>query len=260
MTDILRQLADAASERVAHSSVSREEMRRAAEAMGSDTGFPFEAALRRSGVSFICEVKKASPSKGVICEDFDPVAIAREYDSAGADCISVLTEPTRFLGDVSYLREISGVVSCPLLRKDFIVDDYMIYEAKVCGASAVLLIVSILNDDELRRFISLCDRLGMSALVEVHGQEELERALSCGARVVGINNRDLRDFSVDLGNSVALGAGVPDDIVLVAESGISTHGDVMRMASAGADAVLVGEALMRSDDKAATLGELRYGE
>ena len=232
-------------------------MRGCAVGMDAYTGYPFEAALRADGISFICEVKKASPSKGIIAEEFNHIDIARQYESAGASCISVLTEPTRFLGDVRYLREISEAVSIPLLRKDFVVDEYMIHEAKVMGASAVLLIVSILTDEELSCFIGLCAELGLSSLVEAHNGEEVRRAIHSGATVIGVNNRNLHDFSVDPSNCLALRDLVGDDTVFVAESGISSRDDVRMLEDAGVDAVLIGEALMRADDKKAMLDKLR---
>lgn len=222
-----------------------------------DRTYPFEKALKNDGMSFICEVKKASPSKGIIADEFDPIAIAKEYEVAGASCISVLTEPTRFLGDIAYLEGISQEVSVPLLRKDFIVDEYMIHEAKVRGASAVLLIVSILSEDELSRFISLCKDLGLSALVEVHDESEVETAVRCGARIIGVNNRNLRDFSVDPSNCLRLRRSVPEDIAFVAESGIKNREDVQMLEDADVDAVLIGESLMRAEDKKKILDELR---
>lgn len=222
-----------------------------------DRMYPFEKALKSDGMSFICEVKKASPSKGIIADEFDPIAIAKEYEAAGASCISVLTEPTRFLGDIAYLEGISQEVSVPLLRKDFIVDEYMIHEAKVRGASAVLLIVSILSEDELSRFISLCKDLGLSALVEVHDESEVETAVRCGARIIGVNNRNLRDFSVDPSNCLRLRRSVPEDIAFVAESGIKNREDVQMLEDADVDAVLIGESLMRAEDKKKIFDELR---
>ncbi len=261
MNDILAELSEAAKRRVAESraSVPLEEMKAEAAARGNDKDFPFEAALKAEGVSFICEVKKASPSKGVIAEEFDPVAIARDYEAAGANCISVLTEPTRFLGDIHYLRDIYSEVSIPILRKDFVVDEYMIYEAKAAGASAVLLIVSILSEERLRDYLSICDEIGLSALVEVHDDRELDTAILCGARIIGVNNRNLRDFSVDPTNCLRLRRSVPDGILFVAESGIKDRDDVRVLEDEGVDAVLIGESLMRADDKAAKLQSLRCG-
>ncbi len=261
MSGILGELAEEARARVmrAKEAVSLEEIKRKAVSMPL-TGFPFEAALRKDGMSFICEVKRASPSKGVISEDFPYLDIAREYEAAGASCISVLTEPSRFLGDIRYLSEIADAVDVPVLRKDFVVDEYMIYEARAAGASAVLLICSILDEDTLGRFMRVCDSLGMSALVEAHDREEIRKALICGARVIGVNNRDLRDFSVNPRNCLRLRPYVPDDVLFVAESGISSRSDVDDLKENGVDAVLIGEALMRSPDKAAMLRGLGCGE
>lgn len=217
----------------------------------------FERALARPGISFICECKRASPSKGVIVQDYPYVEIARDYEAAGADCISVLTEPERFLGSVDHLREISSAVKIPCLRKDFVVDDYMIYEARAAGASAVLLICAITNDEDLKSYIDLCGELGLSALVEAHDEDEISRAACAGARVIGVNNRDLRDFSVNTGNSRRLRDAVPDGVLFVSESGISSPDDVARLKEARVDAVLVGEAMMRAADKRAKLAELR---
>lgn len=234
-----------------------EQMEKEALAMECDTGFPFEKKLRLPGISFICEVKKASPSKGVIAEDFAPLSIAREYEKSGADAISVLTEPDYFLGDIRYLRGIRGEVEIPLLRKDFTVDPYMIYEAKAAGASAVLLICTLLDDDMLRRCLGVCDRLGLSALVEAHDGEEIGRALAAGARVIGVNNRNLKDFTVDIQNAIRLRQQVPPEILFVAESGIRSREDVRKLEENGVDAVLIGETLMRSPDKKAALAMLR---
>jgi indole-3-glycerol phosphate synthase/phosphoribosylanthranilate isomerase len=216
----------------------------------------FEDALRRPGVGFICEVKKASPSKGVIAPDFPYLDIAREYVAAGATAISVLTEPNHFLGRDEYCQEIAAEVPIPVLRKEFIVDEYQIWQSATLRASAVLLIVALLNDQTLTRFVALTNQLGMSALVEAHDETELHRALAAGARIVGINNRDLTTFNVDLATSERLGALIPDDVLFVAESGISTRADVERVVAAGADAVLIGETLMRSADKKAALAAL----
>ena len=219
--------------------------------------FGFEKALGRSGLSFICECKKASPSKGLIAPDFKYLKIAEEYEEAGADCISVLTEPEYFLGKSEYLKEISSVVSIPCLRKDFIVDEYMIYSAKLLGASAVLLITSILDESRLKEYIGICDLCGMSALVETHSGGEIDTALRAGARVIGVNNRDLRDFSVSTENAARLRGLVPKDVLFVAESGIRTAEDVKRLYDAGADAVLIGETLMKAEDKGKKLSELK---
>jgi indole-3-glycerol phosphate synthase len=255
---ILDQLAAHARERVA---AKRAEMDTAAlRALALDLprgDFAFERALRGPGVSFICECKKASPSKGVIAEDFPYLQIARQYEAAGADAISVLTEPKWFLGHDSYLKEIASAVSIPCLRKDFTVDEYMIYEAKVLGASAVLLICSILSETQIRDYIAVSDALGLSALVEAHDEAEVEMALKAGARVIGVNNRNLKDFSVDPENSRRLRRLIPGDVLFVSESGVKSTEDVAAIRSMGADAVLVGEALMRAHDKKAMLAKLR---
>lgn len=255
---ILDELAAHARERVAAAKKEKplEEMRRQALSLPKGD-FAFENALKKPDVSFICECKKASPSKGIIAPDFPYLEIAKEYEAAGADCISVLTEPKWFLGSDRYLREIALSVSLPCLRKDFTVDAYMIYEAKLLGASAVLLICSLLGEDALRAHIGLCDELGLSALVEAHDREEVGLALRAGARMIGVNNRNLRDFSVDTDLSRRLRALIPPDVIFVSESGVKTAEDVERLRETGADAVLVGETLMRAPDKAAKLAELR---
>ena len=258
--NILEQLASHARERVElkRQSCPLETLRRKALATERG-GFRFEEALRKPGLSFICECKKASPSKGLIAEDFPYLRIAREYEAAGADAVSVLTEPKWFLGSDRYLREIAEAVSLPCLRKDFTVDPYMIYEAKLLGASAVLLICAILKPEELREDLELCDELGLSALVETHDEAELDTALRAGARIVGVNNRNLKDFSVDPENSRRLRAQVPKEVVFVSESGVKNAADAALLREIGADAVLVGEALMRAADKGAVLRELRGG-
>ena len=219
--------------------------------------FAFEKALSGPDLAFICEVKKASPSKGLIAPEFPYVQIAKDYEAADADAISVLTEPKWFLGSKEYLNEIADAVSVPCLRKDFTVDEYMIWSARARGASAVLLICAILDDARLRAFRELADELGLSALVEAHEEREVERALNAGARVVGVNNRDLRDFTVDTGNSTRLRSLIPDDVLYVSESGVKTAEDVAQLRAMGADAVLIGETLMRAADKTAKLAELR---
>ncbi len=219
--------------------------------------YPFEKALKQDELSFICEVKKASPSKGIIVEDFPYLEIAREYESIGAAAISVLTESEYFLGNGIYLQEISSNVKIPTLRKDFIIDPYQIYEAKIWGASAVLLISEILSEEKLQSFIRLSENLGLSALVESHSLPELKKSLRAGARIVGVNNRDLETFDVDITTSVRLREYVPEDLIFVAESGISTCQDVALLRKNGIDAVLIGETLMRSPDKEATICKLR---
>ena len=223
-------------------------------------GFEFEKALAADGISFICEVKKASPSKGVIAEDFPYLEIAREYEAAGAAAISCLTEPKWFMGSDEYLREIAGAVSIPVLRKDFTICDYQIYEAKTLGASAVLLICALLDTDTIREYIKICDTLGMSALVEAHDEAEVDSALAAGARIIGVNNRNLKDFSVNVNNSSRYRQMIPSDVLFVSESGIKTHKDIEGLQKNHTNAVLIGETLMRSDDKKATLEELLYGK
>ncbi|MCL1903635.1 MAG: indole-3-glycerol phosphate synthase TrpC [Oscillospiraceae bacterium] len=225
--------------------------------VNSSSVFHFEKALKKQNdISFICEVKKASPSKGVICEDFDYIKIAKAYVEAGADAISVLTEPYWFKGSDAYLEEISktvNVLDTPLLRKDFVVDEYMIYEARLLGASAVLLIVALLDSKTLKGYIELCHDMGLSALVETHDEDEVKIALEAGARIIGVNNRNLKTFEVDIKLSERLRKLVPLNICFVSESGIKTREDVQSLIQIGADAVLIGETLM----KGGTLGDLR---
>ena len=223
-------------------------------------GFEFETALKKQGLSYICEVKKASPSKGLISPDFPYLEIARKYEAAGADCISCLTEPQWFLGSNEYLRRIAEAVSIPVLRKDFTVCDYQIYEAKLLGASAVLLICALLSQGEIREYTAVCDALGMSALVEAHDEREIESALSAGARIIGVNNRNLKDFSVDVNNSTRYRKMIPQNVLFVSESGIKTRADTAALEQNKTDAVLIGEALMRSPDIANALKELKGGK
>lgn len=256
--NILDQLAEYARKRVeeAKKKLPAEEIRQQALACPKGT-FAFEHTLKKPGMSFICECKKASPSKGLIASDFPYLQIAKAYEAAGADCISVLTEPKWFLGHDEYLKEIADAVSIPCLRKDFTVDEYMIYEAKILGASAVLLICSILSEEEIRSYIRLCDELGLSALVEAHDENEVQSAVRAGARIIGVNNRNLKDFSVDTDNSRRLREKIPGDVLFVSESGVSSAEDVAKLREIGADAVLIGEILMRAADKKARLHELR---
>ena len=257
----LEQLADHARKRVRAEMKenSLDTMRELAMSKSSATGdlFAFEQALRKEDVSFICECKKASPSKGLIAPNFPYLEIAKEYEAAGADCISVLTEPKWFLGNDEYLKEIAKAVSIPCLRKDFTVDEYQIYQAKVLGASAVLLICSLLTEDQIKDYIRICDNLGLSALVEAHDEQEVQTALNTGARIIGVNNRNLKDFSVDTDNSRRLRELIPPNILFVSESGVRTAEDVETLRKIGADAVLIGETLMRASDKRAKLAELR---
>lgn len=295
---ILDEIAEKTKERVAEQKkkVPLEEMKRQAldiVARETDNGsspyskFLFRDNLAADGISFICEVKKASPSKGLIAPDFPYVEIAKEYEAAGASAISVLTEPFYFQGSNQFLMDIKKEVNIPLLRKDFTVDEYMIYEAKVIGASAVLLICAILDDEQLASYLQLAHELGMSALVEAHDEEEVRRAIACGAGIIGVNNRDLRTFTVDIMNSVRLRKLIPDMVpaksspmkestkgstkgpdpfvecsvhqkmVYVSESGIKTKEDIDRLKANGTDAVLIGETFMRSPDKKKLFAELR---
>ncbi len=282
---ILDEIAAKTKERVAEQKkkVSLEEIKRQALDIvaretnnGSSpyTKFPFRDNLAADGISFICEVKKASPSKGLIAPDFPYVDIAKEYEAAGASAISVLTEPFYFQGSNQFLMDIKKEVNIPLLRKDFTVDEYMIYEAKVIGASAVLLICAILDDEQLASYLKLAHELGLSALVEAHDEEEVRRAIACGAGIIGVNNRDLRTFTVDIMNSVRLRKLIPDTVpvtgtgdaadtlapqkmVYVSESGIKTKEDIDRLKANGTDAVLIGETFMRSPDKKKLFAELR---
>lgn len=259
MATILDTIAEYAKVRVeeAKKVVPLEEMKKRALAMNCDTDFPFEEALGKDGISFICECKKASPSKGLIAEDFPYVEIAKAYEEAGASCISVLTEPKWFLGKNEYLKEITEAVSIPCIRKDFTVDEYMIYEAKTLGASAVLLICAITEKEKLREYLEICDTLGLSAIVEAHDAKELEDAVDAGARIIGVNNRNLKDFTVDIVNSNKLRELVPKGILFVAESGIKTREDVAALEKANVDAVLIGETLMKAENKKAKLAELK---
>lgn len=209
----------------------------------------FKEALKKEGMSYICEVKKASPSKGLIAKDFPYVDIAREYEEAGASAISCLTEPKYFLGKDEYLQEITNVVNIPVLRKDFTVDEYMIYEAKVLGASAVLLICSILSDEQLKTYLDLTKELGLDALVEAHDADEVQRALHANASIIGVNNRDLKTFEIDMNNSIKLRELASEDVIFVSESGIKTSKDIQLLYAHKVDAVLIGETLMRADNK-----------
>ena len=256
--NILEQLAEHARERTERAKRELPFERLQAEALGMPQGdFAFEKALKKDRLAFICECKKASPSKGLIAESFPYLDIAKEYETAGADAVSVLTEPKWFLGSDRYLREIAAAVSIPCLRKDFTVDPYMIYEAKVLGADAVLLICALLEEERLKDFLACCDGLGLSALVEAHDEREIETALKAGARVIGVNNRNLKDFRVDTDLSRRLRRLIPPEKLFVSESGVRDGKDVEALREIGADAVLVGEALMRAEDKTAMLRKLR---
>ena len=237
---------------------SPEAVKAAALALPSDTGFPFEAALRQQDFNFICEVKKASPSKGIIAEHFPYLHIAKEYEMAGAAAISVLTEPDFFKGDKKYLQEIASTVKIPVLRKDFIIDEYQIYQAKVWGASAILLICACLDVPTLTKFRELADSLGLSSLVEAHDEKEVQMAIDCGARIIGVNNRNLKDFTVDVQNSVRLRNLVQDDVIFVSESGLETPEDIQVLRDNNIGVALMGETFMRSPNKVEKLAYL-YG-
>lgn len=255
---ILDKLAEHARERVAEAEKIHPLDEIKAKALALPKGeFEFEKALRKDDIAFICECKKASPSKGIIAENFPYLEIAQEYEKAGADCISVLTEPKWFLGSSEYLREIAEKVSIPCIRKDFTVDSYMIYEAKILGAKAVLLICSILTEAQIKEYIAICDELGMSALVEAHDEKEVAVAVRCGARLIGVNNRNLKDFTVDTSNSRRMRELVPDDIIFVSESGVKNAEDIALLRKSGTNAVLIGETLMKAEDKTEKLKELK---
>ncbi len=261
--NILEEIAGKTRERIAvrRREVSLEDQKHmAAETAGiRRADQSFLDALKNPGIGFICEVKKASPSKGLIAENFPYLDIAREYENAGASAISCLTEPFYFQGKNDYLDEISSAVNIPVLRKDFTVDEYMIYEAKNLGASAILLICAILSPSQLQEYRLIAQKLGMDALVETHSEQEVEMALNSGAQIIGVNNRDLRTFAVDVNNSLRLREMVPQDIAFVSESGIRTAQDIAKLAQNGTDAVLIGETLMRAPDKKKMLEELKKG-
>ena len=257
---ILDKIVEATKIRVAQEKQveSPEAVKAAALALPSDTGFPFEAALRQQDFNFICEVKKASPSKGIIAEHFPYLDIAKEYEVAGAAAISVLTEPDFFKGDKKYLQEIASTVKIPVLRKDFIIDEYQIYQAKVWGASAILLICACLDVPTLTKFRELADSLGLSSLVEAHDENEVQMAIDCGARIIGVNNRNLKDFTVDVQNSVRLRNLVQDEVIFVSESGLETPEDIQVLRDNNIGVALMGETFMRSPNKVEKLAYL-YG-
>lgn len=255
---ILTKLADSTRDRVEREKkqISLEMVKEQALAMKKGD-FSFERVIAEGDISFICEVKRASPSKGMLVEEFPYVQIAKDYEEAGASCISVLTEPDYFKGDKQYLKEISENVTVPLIRKDFIIDEYMIYDAKIHGASCVLLICSLLDKETMEKYIEICDNLGMSALVEAHDEEEIQKAVEAGARMIGVNNRDLKTFTVDIRNSERLRKLVPDNILFIAESGIKTNADINRLRKANVNGVLIGETFMKAENKKEMLQELR---
>lgn len=255
---ILDELAAYAAERVrrAKANIPQEELRAAAQTLPKGD-FAFARALKRPGLSFICEVKKASPSKGTISEAFPYLEIAEAYQAAGADGVSCLTEPKWFLGSDEIFREIRAKIPLPMLRKDFTVDEYQLYEAKCMGADAVLLICALLDTQTIARYLEICDGLGLCALVEAHDAGEINAAVSAGAKLIGVNNRNLKNFSVDFSNAARLREKIPPSALFVAESGVQTPADVAALKRIGADAVLIGEALMRADDKTAALAAFR---
>ena len=255
---ILDELAAYASVRVAEAKkkISADEIEQKARSLPKGD-FRFEKALQKKDMSFICEVKRASPSKGLIAEHFPYVDIAREYEQAGADCVSVLTEPKWFLGSDEIFKEIRAAINLPMIRKDFTVDAYQIYEAKCMGADAVLLICALLPTETIREYLKICDDLGLTALVETHDEKEIQSALQAGARVIGVNNRNLKNFTVDFSNAANLREQIPANVTFVAESGVKDPEDVGALAGIGADAVLVGEALMRAENKTERLAEFQ---
>ena len=257
---ILDKIVAATEKRVcdAKANLPLSELQQQVERMPITKDFPFEQALQELDFNFICEVKKASPSKGIIAEDFPYLEIAKEYEMAGAAAISVLTEPDFFLGSPQYLQEIAETVHIPVLRKDFIIDEYQIYEAKLWGASAILLIAAILDDETMARFHKVADSLGLSCLVEAHDETEVLRAVNLGARIIGVNNRNLKDFTVDVNNSIRLRKLVDDSVIFVSESGLDTAADIQRLRDNNIHAALMGESFMRTKDKVAKLAEL-YG-
>ena len=256
---ILDELAAHARERVLADSenMSLDILQAMCREKGRANGARFYDALKKDDLSFICEVKKASPSKGVISRDFPYLDIARDYEAAGADCISCLTEPKWFLGSDDIFREIRAAVSTPMLRKDFTVSDYQLYQSRLMGADCVLLICALLDTKTLAQYLAVCDELGLSALVETHDADEIRSAVAAGAKIIGVNNRNLKDFTVDTANSKKLRDLIPDDIIFVSESGVKSTDDIRAIREIGADAVLIGETLMRADNKKAKLDELR---
>ncbi len=248
--NILEEIAEKTRERISGEMQHKPsgELEKEAYAMETDTGFPFERAVKEGSLSFICEVKKASPSKGIIAEDFPYVQIAKEYELGGASAVSVLTEPFYFMGSDNYLKEIKKEISLPVLRKDFTINEYMVFQAKVIGADAILLICAILDDASLKRLLETAHSLGLSALVEAHDEEEIKRAVKAGARMIGVNNRNLKTFQVDIKNSLRLRRLVPEDIIFVSERGIKGKKELEELAANGTDGVLIGETIMRAEE------------
>lgn len=261
MIIMLDEIVEKTKERVekAKEAVPLDELKNEVSQLEISDDFPFKKALSGDDIAIIAEVKRASPSKGLIAEDFDYLKIAKEYEEAGASAISVLTEPYFFKGDNEYLKDIAETVDIPVLRKDFVVDEYMIWEAKLLGASAVLLIVSILDVVQLKKYLDLAHDLGLSAIVETHDGDEIMRAMTVGAEIIGVNNRNLNDFTVDIENSISLRRCVSGDVIFISESGIKTKEDVARLKENDVDAVLIGETLMKCDDKKSMISELKNG-
>ena len=257
--NIVQTIAADARTRVAadRAKISLEELKALCQEAGPGQGEQFVSALNRPGLSFLCEIKKASPSKGLISPDFPYLDIARAYEAAGADGVSCLTEPKWFLGSDDIFRQVRRTISLPMLRKDFTVDEYQIYQARLMGANAVLLIVSLLDGETLKGYLDLCRSLGLAALVETHDGQEVDAALNAGAEIIGVNNRNLKDFSVDFSNAARLRDRIPPGVLYVAESGLTGPEDAAALKRLGADAALVGEALMRAPDKGAMLASLR---
>ena len=258
--NILEKLAELSRERAKREQekVPEAELREQALALGKGNGEAFLSALKKPGISFICEIKKASPSKGLISPDFPYLEIAGAYERAGADCISCLTEPEYFLGSDQIFREVREKVSLPMLRKDFTVCEYQLDQARVMGANAALLIVSLMDEKTLAAYLEHCEKLGIAALVETHDEEEIRKAVSAGAKIIGVNNRNLKDFSVDFENAARLRDRIPPECIYVAESGVKTPEDVQQLRRIGADAALIGETLMRAEDPAMKLRELKH--
>lgn len=259
MTDILQTIATKTKERIEKQKALHplEELKQACTKLPINQDFPFEQALRKEGLSYICECKKASPSKGLIDEDFNYLQIAKEYEKVGARAISVLTEPEFFLGSDQYLQEIAQEVKIPCLRKDFVIDEYMIYQAKLLGAQAILLIVSLLDTQTLKQYLELATSLGLSCLVEAHDEAEIKQAIAVGTKIIGVNNRNLRNFQVNVENTLNLRQAIPKEILMVAESGIQNRSDIALLEKAQIDAVLIGETLMKASDRQAKMAELR---
>lgn len=259
MTDILQTIATKTKERIEKQKIlyPLEELKQACAQLPIRQDFPFEQALRKEGLSYICECKKASPSKGLVDEDFNYLQIAKEYEKVGARAISVLTEPEFFLGSDQYLQEIAQEVKIPCLRKDFVVDEYMIYQAKRLGAQAILLIVSLLDTQILKQYLDIANSLGLSCLVEAHDEAEIKQAIDAGAKIIGVNNRNLRNFQVNVENTLNLRRAIPKEILMVAESGIQSRSDIALLEKAQIDAVLIGETLMKASDRQAKMAELR---